>query len=52
MISVKGLFSVEANKEAEKIMTNGLNFFDPAGEPVRTIGKELTQSFFNFTRQY
>lgn len=44
-----GLFSNEANKEAEQIKRQPLNFLDAKGNPIRGIGREAGLAVYMMT---
>lgn len=52
MVSTKALFSQEANDELERLWNSNINLINIDGSASRDMGKELIQSFFNFTRIY
>lgn len=45
----KGIYSVEANEELERVMNSNFNYIDLGGQPIRTAGKEAFQSIYNLT---
>ena len=49
-ISVRTLFSQEANLEAERIMSSNMNFFNSAGSNVRTTTNEAVQTIYALTK--
>jgi len=54
MVYMRGLFTKEANAEAEKIIKSKINFLDASGEPARginAIGKEATIALFELTKE-
>jgi DNA-directed RNA polymerase beta' subunit len=53
MITLKGLFTQEANQELGNIIDNSLNYYlSVSGGSSRVIEKELIQVFYNFTTAY
>ena len=53
MITLKGLFTQEANQELADIIDNSLNYYlSVSGGSSRVIEKELIQVFYNFTTAY
>ena len=49
-ITVKGLFSQEANEEAYKRMISKANILDTNGNTVRSTEKEAIQTLYEFTK--
>ena len=49
-ISVRTLFSQEANLEAERIMSSNMNFFNSAGSNVRATTNEAVQTIYALTK--
>lgn len=49
-ITAKGIFSQEANQEAEEVMVRKMNLLSITGEGNRTVGKEAAQTLYSFTR--
>ena len=47
---VIGLFSAEANMEAERIMTSPLNYLDTKGNYTRGIAREGALALFMLTK--
>lgn len=45
----KGIYSVEANEELDRVMNSNFNYIDLGGQPIRTAGKETFQSIYNLT---
>ena len=45
----KGIYSVEANAELERVMNSNYSYIDLGGQPIRTAGKEAFQSIYNLT---
>lgn len=50
-VSIKILFSVEANEEAAKQMTELKHYVSIKGDLVRVIGNESYLTFYNMTRR-
>jgi DNA-directed RNA polymerase beta' subunit len=48
-VSVRGVFSQEANQEAEKNMRSTKNLLDSAGEPSRKLGNEAVLCLYMLT---
>ena len=44
-----GLYSIEANEEAEKNMNSMINLIGIGGTPVRNAGNEAFQALYNLT---
>lgn len=49
-VTIKGIFSQEANLEANKIMYSKINILTTDGDIIRSIGNEATQTLFTLTR--
>ena len=49
-VTVKGIWSLEANREAEKIMVAPSNFLDGAGQWVRGCNNEAVQTMYGLTK--
>ena len=49
-VSVRTVFSQEANLECERIMHSPINFLNCAGSNVRTTTKEAIQSLYQITK--
>lgn len=53
MVFIRGLFSLQANEEAEKIIKAKSNILGASGAPIRSladIGKDLTVSLYELTK--
>jgi DNA-directed RNA polymerase beta' subunit len=50
MVSVKGVFTQEANEEAEQIMTHKANILNVYGENVRMTTNEGVQTLYMLTK--
>lgn len=48
-VTVKGVFSNEANEELHAQLSNKAHFFNLGGKGVRTSDKEAMQSLFSLT---
>ena len=48
-VTVKGVFSEEANRELDKQLSNKAHFFNLGGKGVRTSDKEAMQSLYSLT---
>ena len=48
-VTVKGVFTEEANAELDKQLKNRAHFFNLGGKGVRTSDKEAMQSLYNLT---
>ena len=48
-VTVKGIYSVEANEELERVMKANFNFIGLGGTPIRNSGNEAFQSLYNMT---
>lgn len=48
--SIKGLFSVEANKEAIEFMNSKAHYVSLGGKNIRTVGSEGIQSLYCLTK--
>ena len=48
-VTVKGIFSEEANAELEKQLSSKSHYFNLGGKGVRTSDKEAMQSLYNLT---
>lgn len=51
-ISLRGVFTKEANEEAEKLIYAKTNFFDQQGRNSRVLGNEAIQTLYALTRDY
>ena len=49
-VTTKGIMSVEANQDAERIMNSKANLITIDGHLVRTLGNEALQTLFSMTR--
>ena len=47
--TVKGIYSVEANEELEKVMHSNYNFIDFGGKGIRKASQECIQAMYNLT---
>ena len=53
MLYMRGVFTQEANDEAEKLVWSKTNFLDAEGKPSRSlsgIGKELVIGLYEITK--
>jgi len=50
MVSLRAVWSQEANAEAKKLLNSNSNLLDSSGSNVRTIGNEGVQTIFALTR--
>lgn len=50
-VSLRGVFSKEANEEAEKIMKSKISLIDSAGNTVRTMKQDGVLSLYMLTRE-
>lgn len=50
MCSIKGVFTVEANEEAEEIMHSVKHYINIAGNLMRVIGNEAFLTYYNMTK--
>lgn len=48
-ITSTGIYSVEANEEAEKTMKSNFNLIGLGGTPIRNAGNEAFQAIYNMT---
>lgn len=51
MVTVRGVFTQEANKEAEKIMYSPKNILNILGGNIRTVEKEAIQTIYQLTKE-
>lgn len=49
-VSVKMLFSLEANQEAEEIINSLKHYVSIQGDIIRVVGNEAYLTFYNMTR--
>ena len=49
-VTVKGVYTIEANDELEKQMYSKANFIDIGGNTIRSSSKDAIQSLYNLTR--
>ena len=49
-VSAKGVFSQQANLEAEKIMKSKVNVIGLAGNGIRTTTNETVQTLYSMTK--
>lgn len=49
-VSIKGVFTEEANKELSEFVNNKANFIDVGGKNIRTNGKDVIQSLYEVTK--
>mgnify|MGYP001027885381 CR=1 FL=1 len=49
-VTIKGLFSQEANEEAQRIIFSKINILTTDGDIIRSIGNEGIQTLFTLTR--
>lgn len=50
-VSMKILFTMEANQEAKEMMEEIKHYVSVAGKLVRVLGNETYLSFYNMTRK-
>ena len=50
VVSIKGVYSQSANKEAEKIMRSKINVLNIAGQNIRTTTQESIQTLYSLTK--
>ncbi len=50
MVSIKMLYSIEANQEAKEILNSLKHFVSIQGDIVRVVGNEAYLTFFNMTK--
>lgn len=50
MTSIRGLYTDEANNEAEKIMNSKFSALTVNGSNIRTVSKEILNSFYELTK--
>ena len=48
-VTVKGIYSEEANDELDKHLNSKSHYFNLGGQGVRTSSKEAIQSLYNLT---
>ena len=48
-VTIKGIYTEEANKELDKIMNSKYNFITTANKGIRVSSNEAIQSLFNLT---
>lgn len=48
-VTIKGVFSEEANRELDKQLSNKAHYFNLGGKGVRSSDKEAMQSLYNLT---
>jgi len=51
MVTIRGVFTQEANDEADKFIKSIRNILDITGKNIRTIEKEGIQSLYNLTKE-
>lgn len=49
-VTVKGVFSQEANRELDKILKSKKNILNIYGKSIRTTEKEALQTFYSLTK--
>ena len=52
MVSIRAVFTQEANREAEEIIYSKKYLLDGSGKAVRTIGQEAVQTLYALTKDY
>ncbi|AST99854.1 hypothetical protein PBI_PBS1_32 [Bacillus phage PBS1] len=50
-VSLRGVFSKEANEEAERLIWEKKNMLDQMGRNSRQIGNEAIQAIYSLTRE-
>jgi hypothetical protein len=50
MVSIKGLYTQEANEEAEKLIHKKASLLDASGGASRTVNNEAVISLYTFTK--
>ena len=48
-VTIKGIFSVEANEELDRVMNSKYNFITSGNTGIRTSSNEAIQSLYNLT---
>lgn len=48
-VTIKGIFSDEANAELEKVMKSNYNYIDSGGKGIRSASQECIQAMYNLT---
>lgn len=48
-VTVKGIFTKEANEELDKVMRSNYNYIDAGGKGIRKASNEAIQSMYNLT---
>ena len=48
-VTIKGIFSVEANEELDRVMNSKYNFITSGNIGIRTSSNEAIQSLYNLT---
>ena len=51
MISIRSLWTVEANKEANKLLNKKTNYLNYTGNSVRNLGNESVQALYSLTKE-
>ena len=47
--TIKGVYSIEANQELDRVMKNKYNFINSGNKPVRAISNEAIFSLYSLT---
>lgn len=51
MVTLKGVFTTEANEEAEEIMHSVKHYVNIAGDLMRVVGNEAFLTYYNMTKE-
>ncbi len=51
MVSIRGIFTQEANKELKEKITDKTNILNIAGQNIRSTEREAVQALYNLTKK-